>query len=71
MPTTLSSDSYDVLIIGAGVVGCAVARRFTLDGARVAVLEKAADVLDGASKANSAIYIPGLTRRLDLWNRPA
>lgn len=50
---------YDVAIIGAGVVGCAMARRFTLDGAKVVVLEKAAEVLDGASKANSAILHTG------------
>ncbi|HGG06270.1 MAG TPA: FAD/NAD(P)-binding oxidoreductase [Aliiroseovarius sp.] len=50
---------YDIAIIGAGVVGCAMARRFTLDGARVVVLEKAAEVLDGASKANSAILHTG------------
>lgn len=56
---TLTGKCFDVAIIGAGVVGCAMARRFTLDGARVAVLEKAADVLDGASKANSAILHTG------------
>lgn len=50
---------FDVAVIGAGVVGCALARAFTLAGARVAVLEKAADVLDGASKANSAILHTG------------
>ncbi|MGI3167924.1 NAD(P)/FAD-dependent oxidoreductase [Pseudooceanicola sp. C21-150M6] len=50
---------YDVAVIGAGVIGCAIARRFTLDGARVVVLEKAAEVLDGASKANSAILHTG------------
>jgi glycerol-3-phosphate dehydrogenase len=49
----------DVAIIGAGVIGCAIARRFTLEGARVAVLEKAQDVLDGASKGNSAILHTG------------
>lgn len=54
-----ASEVYDVAIIGAGVVGCAMARRFTLDGARVVVLEKAAEVLDGASKANSAILHTG------------
>ncbi|MFT4608849.1 MAG: NADPH-dependent 2,4-dienoyl-CoA reductase/sulfur reductase-like enzyme, partial [Chitinophagales bacterium] len=32
---------YDVAIVGAGVVGCAMARRLTLDGAKVIVLEKA------------------------------
>lgn len=50
---------YDIAVIGAGVVGCAIARAFTLDGARVVVLEKAAEVLDGASKANSAILHTG------------
>jgi glycerol-3-phosphate dehydrogenase len=50
---------FDVAVIGAGVVGCALARAFTLAGARVVVLEKAADVLDGASKANSAILHTG------------
>lgn len=53
------SDIFDAVIIGAGVIGCAVARRFTLEGARVLVLEKATDVLDGASKGNSAILHTG------------
>lgn len=55
----LSAEIFDVVIIGAGVVGCAVARRFVLQGARVAVVEKASDILDGASKANSAILHTG------------
>lgn len=55
----LPDDVVDFAIIGAGVVGCALARRLTLDGARVAVIEKAADVLDGASKGNSAILHTG------------
>ncbi|WP_439813606.1 NAD(P)/FAD-dependent oxidoreductase [Zavarzinia sp. CC-PAN008] len=50
---------HDVAIVGAGIVGCALARQFTLEGARVIVLEKAADVLDGASKGNSAILHTG------------
>lgn len=53
------STSYDVAIIGAGIVGCALARRFAIDGARVVLLEKAHDVLDGASKGNSAILHTG------------
>lgn len=52
-------DRYDVAIIGAGVVGCALARRFTLEGAKVVVIEKARDILDGASKGNSAILHTG------------
>ena len=60
MNTPPASDTiFDIAIIGAGVVGCAMARRLVLDGARVIVLEKAAEVLDGASKANSAILHTG------------
>jgi glycerol-3-phosphate dehydrogenase len=53
------SNSYDVAIVGGGVVGCAVARRLTLDGARVVLVEKGADILSGASKANSALLHTG------------
>ncbi len=52
-------ESYDVAVVGAGVVGCAIARRFTLEGARVVVIEKAVDILDGASKGNSGILHTG------------
>lgn len=54
-----SADEFDVAVIGGGVVGCAVARRFTLDGARVLLLEQAPDILAGASKGNSAILHTG------------
>ncbi|WP_395607854.1 NAD(P)/FAD-dependent oxidoreductase [Pseudomonas sp. B22129] len=54
-----ATNSYDVAIIGAGVVGCAMARRFTLEGARVLLLEKGTDILSGASKGNSAILHTG------------
>lgn len=49
----------DVAIIGAGVVGCAVARKFALAGAKVVVLEQGPDILNGASKANSGILHTG------------
>lgn len=52
-------DSYDVAIIGGGVVGCAIARRFALEGARIVLVEKAPDILDGASKGNSGILHTG------------
>jgi glycerol-3-phosphate dehydrogenase len=54
-----SGSPFDVIVVGGGVVGCAIARRFALEGARVVVLEKAADLLDGASKGNSAILHTG------------
>ena len=49
----------DTAIIGGGVVGCAVARRLSLAGISVVLLEKASDILDGASKGNSAILHTG------------
>jgi len=49
----------DVLIVGAGVVGCAMARRFALEGAKTLLIERAPDILAGASKGNSAILHTG------------
>ena len=51
--------TFDLAIIGGGVVGCAVARRFALAGARVVLIERGTDILSGASKANSAILHTG------------
>lgn len=50
---------YDVIIIGAGVSGCASARELSKYRAKVCVLEKAEDVCCGTSKANSAIAHAG------------
>ena len=49
----------DIAIVGGGVVGCAVMRKMAPSGASVVLLEKAADILDGASKGNSAILHTG------------
>ena len=54
-----TADECDVAVIGAGVVGAAIARALALAGASVIVLERAPEVLDGASKANSAILHTG------------
>ncbi len=54
-----SRPKYDVVVIGAGVVGCAVARHFSLEGAKVLIIEKCADILEGASKGNTAILHGG------------
>ena len=51
----MKNTHYDIAIIGGGIVGCAVARRMTLAGAKVILIEKAPDILAGASKGNSAI----------------
>ncbi len=51
--------ALNIAVIGGGVVGCAVARKLALSGAKVTLLEKAPDILDGASKGNSAILHTG------------
>lgn len=50
---------YDILIIGAGVSGCAIARELSRYHASVCVLEKEEDVCCGTSKANSAVIHAG------------
>ena len=50
---------YDVIIIGAGVSGCAVARELSKYELKVLVMEKEEDVCCGTSKANSAIIHAG------------
>ena len=50
---------FEVAVVGAGVVGCAIARHLALAGATVVVLDSAADVGDGTSKANTAILHSG------------
>ncbi|MBS0123294.1 NAD(P)/FAD-dependent oxidoreductase [Thetidibacter halocola] len=54
-----TDDLFDAAVIGGGVIGCAIARRLTLEGWRTVLIEKAADILDGASKGNSAILHTG------------
>jgi len=51
--------AFDVAVIGAGVVGCAVFREFVLAGARTIILERDADFLNGASKGNSGLLHTG------------
>ena len=50
---------YDILIIGAGVVGCSIARELSRYQLNVAVAEKENDVSMGTSKANSGIVHAG------------
>lgn len=50
---------YDVIVIGAGVIGCAVARELSRYDSDVLVIEKNEDVCAGTSKANSAIIHSG------------
>lgn len=49
----------DVIVIGGGVIGCSVARSMARYDLKIALLEKAADICEGQSKANTAIVHGG------------
>ena len=49
----------DILIIGAGITGCAVARELSAFDASVIVLDRESDIAEGATKANSGIVHAG------------
>lgn len=51
--------SYDVVIVGAGVVGTSIARELSRYRLRIAVLEKEEELAFGVSKSNSGIIHPG------------
>ena len=51
---------YDVIIIGAGVIGSAVARELSRYQLHILVAEKEEDVCCGTSKANSGIVHSGI-----------
>ena len=50
---------YDIIVIGAGVSGCAAARELSRYQADICVVDKEEDVCCGTSKANSAIVHAG------------
>lgn len=54
---------YDVIIIGAGIVGTTIARELSRSNAKVLLLEKGIDVSMGATKANSAIVHGGFAEK--------
>ncbi len=56
---TPTSDVFDVVVIGAGIVGSAIARELSGYQLSVALLEARDDVGDGTSKANTAILHTG------------
>ncbi len=55
----------DVVIIGAGIVGAAIARELSRFELSVVVLEKEADVACGASKANNGMVHSGIVQEPD------
>lgn len=58
---------FDVVVIGAGVIGSSIARSLSEYQASICVLEKSADVCEGTSKANSAIVHAGFDAKPGTW----
>lgn len=50
---------YDVVVIGAGVIGCHIARQLSQYKLKICLLEKQSDVATGTSAANSGIVHAG------------
>lgn len=57
--TDSHSTLYDVAVIGAGVVGCAIARELARYKLRCVLVESSSDIGAGTSKANTAILHTG------------
>ena len=55
----LDGRSFDVVIVGGGVIGCAVARELTRSNLTVALLEKEDDIAMHASSRNDGMIHPG------------
>src|SRR3954447_12377558 len=55
----MTADERDVVVIGAGVVGAAIARELTRFRLRLTLLEAGPDVGAGTSKANTALLHTG------------
>ncbi len=56
-------NTFDVIIIGGGVVGSAVARELSRYRIHTALLEKEAELAFGVSKSNSGIIHPGTQQK--------
>lgn len=54
---------FDIVIIGAGAVGCAIARELSRTDLKIAVLEKECDVAAGTSGRNSAVVHAGFNNK--------
>ena len=58
-PAAKADGSYDVVVVGAGAIGSAIARELAKTTAHVLVVDAADDVTQGATKGNSGIVHAG------------
>jgi L-2-hydroxyglutarate oxidase LhgO len=56
----LQGEKCEVLIIGAGVIGCAIANELASAGMNVVVLEQGARIADGVTSRNSGVIHSGI-----------
>lgn len=56
---------FDIAVVGGGVVGLAILRRFAMAGLSTVLLERGPDILSGASKGNSALLHTGFDAPAD------
>lgn len=54
------TETADVIVVGAGVVGLAVARQFARSGRDVIIVERAAQIGEGTSSRNSEVVHAGI-----------
>ncbi len=69
MSTPQTAPVADVAVIGAGVVGSAIARALSGHRLDVVLLDARCDVGDGTSKANTAILHTGFDASPAPWRR--
>jgi len=55
-----NAGTFDIVVIGAGLIGCFIARELSKYQTSVVVLEKGCDVGLGASRANNGMIHPGI-----------
>lgn len=60
---TNTQNQFDIVIVGAGAVGCAIARELSRYQLKIAVLEKESDVAAGTSGRNSAVVHAGFNNK--------
>ncbi len=63
-------ERVEVAVVGAGLVGAAVAYDRRAGGVRAVVLEAAGELAAGASRSNSGIVHTGFDSTRGRWKRP-
>lgn len=53
------TETFDIAIVGAGIIGCAIARQLARFDLSICVVEAANDITLGASKANGGLVHAG------------